>query len=80
MTDEFGIGPDIVWSACGEEDLLNIKTQVGILPLDAQTYAVMTVSTFPPLWGDMAANSSQVDSTDLKYTQYFHIQWRQCKK
>ena len=46
VTDEFGIGPDIVWSACGEEDMLNIRTQVGILPIDSKSDALMTVSEY----------------------------------
>jgi len=50
-----------VWSPCGAEGLLNIKSSIGIVPIGTPKPALLTV-----------------DSADLKYKQYYHLQWRKC--
>jgi len=51
-----------VWSPCGAEGMLNIKSSIGIVPIGTPQPALLTV-----------------DSADLKYKQYYHLQWRRCK-
>lgn len=61
-SDTIGI-ESTVWSPCGAEGLLNIKSSIGILPVGTAKPGLLTV-----------------DSADLKYKQYYHIQWRRCSK
>lgn len=42
-TDEIGV-ESVVWSPCGTEGLLNIKTSVEIRPLGTPKYGLITVS------------------------------------
>lgn len=60
--DTIGIA-STVWSPCGAEGMLNIKSSIGILPIGTPKPGLLTV-----------------DSADLKYKQYYHLQWRRCKK
>ena len=69
-----------VWSPCGAEGMLNIKSSIGIVPIGTPQPALLTVSAFfnltaVSIYSDL---SSQVDSADLKYKQYYHLQWRRC--
>lgn len=77
-----------VWSPCGAEGMLNIKSSIGIIPVGTAKPALLTVS-IPPVVGVVPGNFSevcsnnsfpQVDSADLKYKQYYHLQWRRCTK
>jgi len=60
--DNIGI-ESTVWSPCGAEGLLNIKSSIGIVPIGTPQPGLLTV-----------------DSADLKYKQYYHLQWRRCTK
>jgi len=61
-TDVLGV-ESTVWSPCGVEGMLNIKSAVQVHPLDSKKRALMTV-----------------ESTDLKFKQIHHMQWRKCTK
>ncbi|WYZ38151.1 hypothetical protein EsH8_III_000065 [Colletotrichum jinshuiense] len=43
-TDVFGL-ESVVWSACGEEAMLNVKSAIEIRPLGTEKYALMTVDS-----------------------------------
>jgi hypothetical protein len=73
-----------VWSPCGAEGLLNIKSSIGIIPVGTSKPALLTVSSGPHVSCDIvsffSSNISKVDSADLKYKQYYHLQWRRCNQ
>jgi hypothetical protein len=45
-TDTIGV-QSTVWSPCGTEGMLNIKSSIGIVPVGTPKPALLTVSGFP---------------------------------
>ncbi|KAL8304543.1 hypothetical protein RB601_007139 [Gaeumannomyces tritici] len=87
-TDQLGV-ESTVWSPCGIEGLLNINSEVrvtsatknnvlltsGILKEDLCAWKKEFCSYSQPL---TMLSASQVDSTDLKFTQVHYLQWQEC--
>ncbi|KAL0943195.1 uncharacterized protein CTRU02_201081 [Colletotrichum truncatum] len=79
-TDYLGL-ESLVWSRCGAQSMLNIKSAIEIRPLGSQKHALMTVSSryeFCRPFNFLTA-ALQVDSNDLKVTQIYHLRFRKCK-